>query len=141
MTRKIVLVICLIMTLLAFLTIARVAGLRVAIMWAGGVALMGRWMSIMSDKRKSMLVACLIAALLALGAITETVAAQKADKTGPKQQRTLALGEDEVKQLLLLMDADKSGKISKKEFMALMSAEFDRLDTDKSGELDAKERR
>jgi Ca2+-binding EF-hand superfamily protein len=38
-----------------------------------------------------------------------------------------------------MMDTDKSGKISKKEFMDYMSAEFDRLDTDKSGELDVKE--
>ena len=64
---------------------------------------------------------------------------QKVDKSVNKQQRTLALGEDEVKQLLLLMDTDKNGKISKQEFMSFMSAEFDRLDKDKSGELDQKE--
>jgi Ca2+-binding EF-hand superfamily protein len=39
------------------------------------------------------------------------------------------------------MDTDKNGKISKKEFMAFMEAEFERLDKDKSGELDAKELR
>jgi Ca2+-binding EF-hand superfamily protein len=38
-----------------------------------------------------------------------------------------------------MMDTDKNGKISKKEFMDFMSAEFDRLDEDKSGELDVKE--
>ena len=37
------------------------------------------------------------------------------------------------------MDTDKNGKISKQEYMNFMSAEFDRLDKDKSGELDAKE--
>ena len=37
------------------------------------------------------------------------------------------------------MDTDKSGKISKQEFMNFMAAEFDRLDADKSGELDVKE--
>jgi Ca2+-binding EF-hand superfamily protein len=37
------------------------------------------------------------------------------------------------------MDTDKNGKISKKEFMDFMAAEFDRLDKDKSGELDPKE--
>jgi Ca2+-binding EF-hand superfamily protein len=37
------------------------------------------------------------------------------------------------------MDTDKSGKISKAEFMAFMEAEFNRLDKDKSGELDPKE--
>ena len=49
------------------------------------------------------------------------------------------LGEEEVKQLLLLMDTDKSGKVSRQEYMNFMAAEFDRLDTDKSGELDVKE--
>ena len=37
------------------------------------------------------------------------------------------------------MDTDKDGKISRKEFMNFMAAEFDRLDTDKNGELDPKE--
>lgn len=57
----------------------------------------------------------------------------------PKAQDKLALGEPEVKQLLLLMDTDKSGKISKEEWMKFMEAEFDRLDKDKKGQLDAKE--
>jgi Ca2+-binding EF-hand superfamily protein len=49
------------------------------------------------------------------------------------------LADEDVKQLLLLMDTDKNGKISKQEWMGFMSAEFDRLDTDQSGELDPKE--
>jgi len=57
----------------------------------------------------------------------------------PKAQDKVALGEGEVKQLLLLMDTDKNGKISKQEYMTFMEAEFDRLDKDKSGELDPKE--
>jgi Ca2+-binding EF-hand superfamily protein len=65
-----------------------------------------------------------------------TAAPQKAS---PKPQDKLALGLDEVKQLLLLMDTDKNGKISKQEYMAFMAAEFDRLDVDENGELDAKE--
>jgi hypothetical protein len=36
-------------------------------------------------------------------------------------------------------DADKDGKISKQEWMKFMEAEFDRLDKDKSGDLDAKD--
>lgn len=52
---------------------------------------------------------------------------------------TVALGADEVKQLLALMDTDKNGKISRAEFMKFMEEEFDRLDKDKSGELDPKE--
>lgn len=57
----------------------------------------------------------------------------------PVTQDRVALGADETKQLLELMDKDKSGKVSKAEFMAFFSAEFDRLDKDHSGELDVKE--
>jgi Ca2+-binding EF-hand superfamily protein len=45
----------------------------------------------------------------------------------------------EAKKLLVLMDADKSGTVSKKEFMDFMAAEFDRLDTNRDGVLDVKE--
>jgi hypothetical protein len=48
-------------------------------------------------------------------------------------------GVPEVKQLLKLMDADQSGKVSRDEFMRFMSAEFDRLDINKDGQLDVKE--
>jgi Ca2+-binding EF-hand superfamily protein len=48
-------------------------------------------------------------------------------------------GLTEVKQLLLLMDTDKNGKVSKQEFMNFMSKEFDRLDVNHDGELDVKE--
>ena len=41
----------------------------------------------------------------------------------PTAQDKLVLGEPEVKQLLLLMDTDKSGKISKEEWMKFMEAE------------------
>jgi hypothetical protein len=54
----------------------------------------------------------------------------------PKPLDKLAIGEDEVKELLLLMDTDNNGKVSRKEFKQFMEAEFERLDTDKSGELD-----
>jgi Ca2+-binding EF-hand superfamily protein len=57
----------------------------------------------------------------------------------PKPADKQALAEDEVKQLLLLMDTDKNGKISKQEWMRFMEAEFDRLDKNKNGELDVKE--
>jgi Ca2+-binding EF-hand superfamily protein len=51
----------------------------------------------------------------------------------------VALGENEVKQLLLLMDTNENGKISKQAWMKFMEAEFDRLDKHKKGQLDAKE--
>lgn len=57
----------------------------------------------------------------------------------PKQPNRLAIAEKNAKELMLLMDTDKNGKISKAEWMKFMSDEFDRLDTDKSGSLDLKE--
>ena len=93
----------------------------------------------MREKWEVTLIICFIAAVGVFGTILSPAIAQKVERSVPKQQRTLALGEDEVKQLLLLMDTDKSGKISKQEFMRFMEAEFDRLDKDKSGELDVKE--
>lgn len=82
-----------------------------------------------------------IAALYTVGILVGTAVAQKdsSDRGVNKKERVIALGQDDVKQLVLLMDTDKNGKISKQEFMNFMSAEFDRLDTDKSGELDVKE--
>jgi len=81
-----------------------------------------------------------IAALLVLVSIWTVLGIAVAQKAAvPKPQDKLALGEPEVKQLLLLMDTDKSGKISKEEWMKFMEAEFDRLDKDKKGQLDAKE--
>src|SRR5580692_8316718 len=82
----------------------------------------------------------LLVAAFYIGVVFElgTAFAQKATPDA-KKQNTVALGEDEVKQLLALMDTDKNGKISKAEYMKFMEAEFDRLDKDKSGELDAKE--
>ena len=83
------------------------------------------------------LVIVVIAVLVATWAMLGTAVAQKA--ATPKPQDKLALGEAEVKQLLLLMDTDKNGKISKQEWMKFMEAEFDRLDKDKSGDLDVKD--
>ena len=52
-----------------------------------------------------------IAALVATWAMPGTTLAQR--QAVPKPQDKLALGEPEVKQLLLLIDTDKSGRISK----------------------------
>ena len=53
-----------------------------------------------------------------------------------KHQDTVALGHDKAIELLLVMDTDKDGKVSKQVWMKFMEAEFDRLDQDKKGELD-----
>jgi Ca2+-binding EF-hand superfamily protein len=57
----------------------------------------------------------------------------------PKPQDKLAQANENVKQLLLLLDADQNGRISKKEWMAFMEAEFNKVDRDGNGELDQKE--
>ena len=54
-----------------------------------------------------------IVLLLATWAMPGIAVAQKA--AVPKQQDKLALGENQVKQLLLLIDTDENGKISKQE--------------------------
>jgi CRISPR/Cas system-associated endonuclease Cas3-HD len=94
----------------------------------------------MSKQTKIALLTAMIAVLVAArvmpgGAIAQTKAA------APKAQDKLALGEEEVKQLLLLIDTDKKGKISKQEWMKFIEAEFDRLDMNKSGQLDVQELR
>jgi hypothetical protein len=78
-----------------------------------------------------------VAVLAVTGALLRPGVAQKTSV--PKPPGKMTLGEEEVKQLLLLIDADKKGKISKQEWMKFMEAEFDRLDKAKNGELDVKE--
>ena len=78
-----------------------------------------------------------IVTLLATYVLLGTAFAQKQPVSKPLDKQALA--EDEVKRLLLLMDTDKNGKISKQEWMKFMEAEFDRLDKNKNGELDVKE--
>jgi len=63
--------------------------------------------------------------------------AQKADV--PKKPSATALASEKVRELLLLMDTNKDGKISKAEWMKFMGAQFDRFDRQKRGELDPKE--
>ena len=57
----------------------------------------------------------------------------------PTPDQNLGSAEDYTKKLLLMMDTDKNGMVSKKEFMTFMSAEFDRLDVNHDGQLDVKE--
>ena len=59
-----------------------------------------------------------------------------AQKDVPRQPDRHVMAIENVKQLLLIMDADKRGKISKQQWMAFMESEFDRLDIEKNGELD-----
>jgi len=81
-----------------------------------------------------------IAALFVAEAMEGTaIAAQIATTPKVQNQNNVALGETNTKQLLLLKNQDKDGKVSKQEFMSFMEAEFDRLDKKKEGKLDVKE--
>ena len=91
----------------------------------------------MSSRTSIIYIVVVIAMLVATAAMLGTAVAQKA--SAPKAQDHLALGEGEVKKLLLFMDTDNDGKVSRQEFMSFMEAEFDRLDKKKEGKLDVKE--
>jgi Ca2+-binding EF-hand superfamily protein len=79
----------------------------------------------------------LFALMGATGLAAGTAVAQKMSNANPKDR--LAIADGNVKELLLLMDADKNGKISRQEWMSFMEAEFNKLDKDGSGELDPRE--
>jgi hypothetical protein len=66
-------------------------------------------------------------------------AAMAATDVTPKPRDKFALANQNVRELLLLLDTDKSGRISKREWMSFMEAEFNKLDKDGNGELDPKE--
>lgn len=78
----------------------------------------------------------LIVSLIGLGLTAGSISAQRGDQHSVNK---LAIAESTVQQLLLLMDANKNGKITKQDFMRFMEAEFDRLDKNKLSELDVKE--
>jgi hypothetical protein len=92
---------------------------------------------IMSRRSNVVWIVVFLAMFALAGATLRRGAAQKA--AVPKPQDKLVIGDEEVRQLLLLIDTDKSGKISKQEWMRFMEAEFDRLDKSKNGKLDVKE--
>jgi hypothetical protein len=89
----------------------------------------------MLKKNRNSFVAVVVAVLLAAGTGVGTALAREQGRSGPDK---LALGTPIVKRMLLLMD-EEHGRISQEDFMKFVQAEFDRLDKDKSGELDVKE--
>jgi EF hand len=68
------------------------------------------------------------------GVVSSTPGIEKAER-----ERKFAAATDAAKELLLAIDTDKSGRVSKQEWMKFMEAEFDRLDTDHTGHLNVKE--
>jgi len=79
----------------------------------------------------------LVVLFIATVVLAVAMFAQKA--AVPKQPDKNSLAQQNVRELLLLMDTDKNGKISKQEWMKFMDMEFDTLDKDKKGELDQNE--
>jgi hypothetical protein len=73
-------------------------------------------------------VIALIAAPLVVGAMSTAALAQS--------KRTAATADRDVKVLVQMMDKDNDGTVSKDEFLAFMSQEFDRLDVKKTGKLE-----
>ena len=90
----------------------------------------------MRRRTKGIRIIGIITVLATVGTVLCTAATQKVSV--PRPQDNLAMGEDQVRQLLLLMHADKKGMVSRQEYMKFMEAEFDRLDKEKKGELDAR---
>lgn len=76
----------------------------------------------------------LLSWLGAIGFASGIALTQKVAAASPEDK--LVRADVNVKELLLLMDADGNGKISKKEWMSFMEAEFNKLDRDGNGELD-----
>lgn len=72
-----------------------------------------------------------IIALLLAWSSSLTMLAQKSSV--PKTQDKPALGEEDVKRLISLMDTDKDGTVSREEFMKFMEEEFKSLDKNKDG--------
>lgn len=68
------------------------------------------------------------------GVVSPTSEAEKAER-----EKGLAAATEAAKQLLIAMDTNKSGKVSKEEWMKFMDAEFDRHDADHKRQLDIKE--
>ena len=66
-------------------------------------------------------------------ALIGAAAAQKMETRTPDKW---VLAEDHTRALLLLMKTDGTSKISKKEWMKFMEAEFDRLDKERKGVVD-----
>lgn len=77
----------------------------------------------------SLVIAIILGAGMGIGIMFARGDAPRNDK--------LAMGEPEVKQLLSLLGQDKNGMVSEQAFLNYMKAEFERLDTNKEGVLNA----
>jgi Ca2+-binding EF-hand superfamily protein len=72
-----------------------------------------------------------------VGLIAASILAQKASV--PRTPDKDALARQHTVELLMLMDTDKDGKVSKQEWLTFMETEFDKLDKAKAGKVDIKQ--
>jgi uncharacterized membrane protein YdfJ with MMPL/SSD domain len=94
----------------------------------------------MAKRPKIVWIVLVIAAMFVVGALVRSAMAQEHDMPPASENRSVAIARERAaKQLLLLMDRNKDGKVSKEEWMSFMGAEFDRLDTNHDGFVDAKD--
>jgi hypothetical protein len=94
-------------------------------------------------RRTTVVLLIAAAAIVVGGSAMQGVAFAQKDSS-PKRWDKVALGERDAAQLALLIDTDQNGKIinrmvTRQEWLAFMEAEFDRLDKNKSGEIDPAE--
>jgi hypothetical protein len=84
-------------------------------------------------KATRMFLICAIAAMFTVEIVTGT--SYQTNQASDSD----SLSSGEVAQLLRLIDVNKTGKITKQQWMDFMATEFDRLDTNKSGVIDSAE--
>jgi len=84
-------------------------------------------------------VVMVVVTLLVAGAVAGTAFAQK--QAVPKPIDRVALGDDQTQQVTvsLTVDVDKNGQITRQEWNRMMTAAFDKLDTNNRGAVDATE--
>ena len=80
----------------------------------------------------------MVRTLVALVGISLVVATVKTSALAVSKRTEAAL-EADVRNLLVLMDKDKNGSVSKDEFLQYLSQAFDSIDVDKSGKLERNE--
>jgi len=81
----------------------------------------------------------LLAAFMTMSAALSARTFAQTTTASPKSPNVKFISEENAKQIMLLMDTDKDGRISKQEWMDFMAKEFDRLDTDHNGYIDQKD--